>query len=334
MNQRIAAKNQWGLTEIQERNEEMVSLATKIIWALPVTTFKPSVKEFDTCTLDEEDVELTGRYIVKFGYRNVETPVTSWTDMFEHVLKYLHGEDGTILPALTEGAYKTENLGAYFSNKPENLREPLLIDDSLYAEKNTSTMLKVSILRRLFSLFHKDPFDLVFYLRESGENGNQEEADKNRFFRLACQWAAKKTEEGIIQAEVNPANHTYIRFKTKEMSDLLPDTEEMSGWNTPNHYFYQLSTRKGDSSYIVLCLSSRNLPTEQREICHRMIGLSSGKEDIADWLWKTVFRSATVKFDAALSEEVVFQQLDHALNDVLEKQNQLLQEMGKETRAE
>lgn len=334
MNQRIAAKNQWGLTEIQERNEKMVSLATKIIWALPVTTFKPSVKEFDTCTLDEEDVELTGRYIVKFGYRNVETPVTSWTDMFEHVLKYLHGEDRTILPALTEGAYETENLGAYFSSKPENLREPLLIDDSLYAEKNTSTMLKVSILRRLFGLFLKDPFDLVFYLRESGENENQEEADKNRFFRLACQWAEKKTEEGIIQAELNPANHTYIYFKTKEMSDLLPDTTELSGWNTTNHYYYQLSTRKGDSSYIVLCLSSRNLPAEQREICHRMIEFSSGKTDTADWLWKTVFRSDTVKFDTALSEEVVFQQLDYALNDVLEKQNQLLHELGKETREE
>ena len=32
----------------------------KSIWALPITTFKPAVKEFDTCTLDEEDAELTG----------------------------------------------------------------------------------------------------------------------------------------------------------------------------------------------------------------------------------------------------------------------------------
>ena len=141
-------------------------------------------------------------------------------------------------------------------------------------------MLKVSILRRLFGLFHKDPLDLVFYLRETGGAGSQ--------------------------AELNPANHTYIRFKTKEMSAILPDTVELSGWNTPNHYYYQLSTRRGDSSYIVLCLSSRNLPAEQREICHRMIKLSSGKEEPTDWLWKTVFRTNTVKFDAGLTEETVF----------------------------
>lgn len=334
MNQRIAAKNQWGLAEIQERNEKMVALATQSIWALPITTFKPAVKEFDTCTLDEEDAELTGRYIVKFSYRNAETPVSSWTDMFDHVVKYLHGEDRTILPALAEGDYETENLGAYFSSKPDGMRTPLQIDDNLYVEKNTSTMLKVSILRRLFGLFHKDPLDLVFYLRETGGAGNQEEADKDRFFQLACQWAEKKTEAGIIQAELNPANHTYIRFKTKEMSAILPDTVELSGWNTPNHYYYQLSTRRGDSSYIVLCLSSRNLPAEQRESCHRMIKLSSGKEEPTDWLWKTVFRTNTVKFDAGLTEETVFQQLDHALAEVLEKQKNLLQKLTRKDRAE
>ena len=136
--------------------------------------------------------------------------------MFDHVVKYLHGEDRTILPALAEGDYETENLGAYFSSKPDGMRTPLQIDDNLYVEKNTSTMLKVSILRRLFGLFHKDPLDLVCFI--CGKLVGQE-IKKKRTKIVFSNWPAnglrKKTEAGIIQAELNPANHTYIRFKTK-----------------------------------------------------------------------------------------------------------------------
>lgn len=98
--------------------------------------------------------------------------------------------------ALAEGDYETENLGAYFSSKPDGMRTPLQIDDNLYAEKNTSTMLKVSILRRLFGLFHKDPLDLVFYLRETGGAGSQEEADKDRFSNWPANGLRKRRKQG------------------------------------------------------------------------------------------------------------------------------------------
>ena len=97
--------------------------------------------------------------------------------MFEHVVKYLHAEDKSVLSAL---AYSTSNdteLSGYFSNDPDNLRSPLKIDEDVYVEKNTSTALKISILRRLFVFFHADPMDLVFYLRDSEQD---KAADNNR----------------------------------------------------------------------------------------------------------------------------------------------------------
>ena len=44
------------------------------------------------------------------------------------------------------------DLANYVSNNESNLRSALKIDENLYIEKNTSTALKMSILRRIFPL--------------------------------------------------------------------------------------------------------------------------------------------------------------------------------------
>ncbi len=43
MNQRIAAKETWGLAELEERNEEMIKYAVTI-WKYPETNFVPAKK--------------------------------------------------------------------------------------------------------------------------------------------------------------------------------------------------------------------------------------------------------------------------------------------------
>ena len=98
MNQQIAQKDRWGLAELEERSQYLVNQALEI-WACPSSSFKPSEKQLDTCTLDDE-VNLSGRLIARFSYRNMEQPVTSWIDMFERVVKLLHAEDQTVLPKL------------------------------------------------------------------------------------------------------------------------------------------------------------------------------------------------------------------------------------------
>lgn len=164
MNQKIATKESWGLPELEERNEEMLALAMKI-WAYPETSFVPAEKEFDSCTLDDEDIDLTGRDIAKCSYLNVEQPVSSWADMFEHVVKFLHQKDKSILAGLAYSSNSVD-LGGYVSSTEEGLRSALKIDDNTFMERNTSTALKISVLRRLFVLYEADPMDLVFYLKD------------------------------------------------------------------------------------------------------------------------------------------------------------------------
>ena len=166
MNQKIASKESWGLAELEERNGEMTALAEKI-WSFPHTSFVPSEREFDSCTLDDENTELTGRDLVRYSYQNADQPTSSWTDMFEHVLSFLHQKDKSVLSELAYSRNDDDNLAHYISSSEDGLRSALKIDRNIFVEKNTSTVLKMFILRRLFVLYGADPTDLVFYLKNS-----------------------------------------------------------------------------------------------------------------------------------------------------------------------
>ena len=166
MNQRIAQKETWGLTELEERNHELVVLALKI-WPFPQSGFVPATKDFDFCTLDDEDIDLTGRSIAKYSLQNVEQPVSSWSSMFEQVVKFLHEKDKSVLFGLVHAPDEDSALSAILSGTEDGMRVPLKIDDVIYVEKNTSTAYKISLLRRLFARYEMNPEDLVFYLKDA-----------------------------------------------------------------------------------------------------------------------------------------------------------------------
>lgn len=185
MNQKIGQKDAWGLPELEERSREMVARALQI-WPCPQTDCKPAEKEFDSCTLDDEDVDLTGREVVKYSLLNMEQPVASWTDMFEHVVKFLHQKDKSILSALAYSTSASTDFAGYVSGTESGLRSALKIDDAIYLEKNTSTAMKLSILRRLFALYDVDPMELVFYLKDPD---SEKQAEASRFELRKRYWS-------------------------------------------------------------------------------------------------------------------------------------------------
>lgn len=164
MNNWIGQQDHWGLAELEARNQILMQRALTI-WPLPVTEFKPVEKQMDSYSLDE-DVELSGRNIVRFSYKNTEQPVTSWIDMMEQVLKILHAEDKSVLSRLAYSKGKTNDLDAYVSNRPQDLRNALEIDNDIYVERNTSTATKVSMLRKFFKVYGTNEADLIFYLKD------------------------------------------------------------------------------------------------------------------------------------------------------------------------
>lgn len=465
MNQKIATKESWGLPELEERNEEMLVRAMRI-WEYPKTSFVPAEKEFDSCTLDDEDVDLTGRDIAKYSYLNVEQPVTSWADMFEHVVKFLHQKDKSVLAGLAYSSNSVD-LGGYVNSTEDGLRSALKIDESIYMERNTSTALKISVLRRLFALYDADPMDLVFYLKDvesekaaeasrfelrkrywtyalpiiqkqnahrgtfgncnpgtsntmsgyfgiSGFNiscianydsaridfymgkgdaaqnkaafdalfvhkkeiedelgvslvweradeykaswlcyhlhgvGITNEEDWPRMAKFHAEWSDKicsavlpylqmSESEGkqrldamsgifrewtVGQPAVNEnlakCNRTYTRFTTDGMSEMLPDIPDApSGWNTDNHYFYEIVNRTGKSFFVQCAVSSRNIPDDFRAICDRINEFYPAKFKKDDWQWRTHFKSSTMSIGDELSKEEIFSKLDQWLEEIL-----------------
>ena len=71
----------------------------------------------------------------------------------------LHSEDRYILNNLADNPdYK------YASHDKASLRSCIEIEAGLYVESNTSTQYKMSILRKLFEHYQRDPSDLILYL--------------------------------------------------------------------------------------------------------------------------------------------------------------------------
>ncbi len=474
MNQRIAMKESWGLPELEERHEEMIALAKKI-WSFPKSDFEPTVKEFDSCTLDDDNIELTGRDIVKYSYLNVEQPVSSWADMFEHVVKFLHQKDKSVLSGL---AYSSNGeLTTYVSNTEDNLRNALKIDDNIYMTLNTSTAMKISVLRRLFALYGADPMDLVFYLRDAesekdAETGRHElrkrywtyalpiiqaqhahrgtftnckptnsnssygyfgisgfhidctanydrayvcfymgkenasenkkafdvllkhkdeiesqvgtqliwdraekkkaawlylaisdvsitnEADWPRMAKFQAEWSDRicnavlpylleENEDttriadvaGIIRewavqrdgVNVNLAkcNRTYTRFTTEQMSAILPDIPNApSGWNTDNHYFYEIMNRTGSSVHIQFALSSRNGSEDFLERCERINEFYPSRIYKGEWQWRVPFSSTKQAISENYSKEEIFAGLDACLKEIQMFEAELKRKLG------
>lgn len=170
MNIKIASKERWGLRELKERNADMIGQALKI-WFCPQTEFKPvkiAKEQYDSCTLDDDQIELTNREIVQYSYNNIVHVVNNWAEMFEQVVKMCHHADRSVLIELAN-AEDNRDMAQYVKTTEKALRAAFKIDEKIYFERNTSTNRKRVILRQLFELYDLDPSDLVFYLKPQDE---------------------------------------------------------------------------------------------------------------------------------------------------------------------
>ena len=144
------------------------------IWPIPATTYQPAEKQLDSYTL-EDDVDLSGRDIVRFGYKNTEQPVDSWITMMAQVLKMLHAEDQSVLTRLAHTHNPDDELDSYVSDNPADLRGALEIEQNIYLERNTNTNVKISMLQKFFKAYGQNPEDLVFYLRDQTQEKDQDD---------------------------------------------------------------------------------------------------------------------------------------------------------------
>ena len=168
MNQRIAQKESWGLTELQERDAQLQDRALEI-WATPVTSYVAPQKQYDSFTL-EDDVDFTGKMIARFSYKGMEQPVSSWIDMYQQILKILHAEDKSVLSGLAYASADEVDLALHVSSNEKEFSKYIEIDAGIYVWSNTNTQYKITLLRKFFALFNADPEDLIMYMKDDAED--------------------------------------------------------------------------------------------------------------------------------------------------------------------
>ena len=213
MNQWIGSQSQWTETELEQRNDYVQQRALEI-WASPVTGFRPIEKQLDSYTLDDE-IDLTGRKIARFAYLTLEQSVKNWAEMFESVVRLLHSEDKSVLNNLAYESDSSVDLAVYVSHKKTDLRGYIEIEHGIYIERNTSTWTKLSILKRLFALYHLDPANLVFYLRDDDVVEDDEEISgtryevRRKFWAYALELIKEANAESGAFSNCNPVKENW-----------------------------------------------------------------------------------------------------------------------------
>ena len=211
MNAYIAQKDRWTLAELEERNQYLMHRALEI-WKLPVTDYKPAEKQMESYSLADDDINMRGRSIVRFSYKNMEQPANSWAEMLQKVLQLLYSEDKSIITSLA--SRNPEGIAAYFVYDANVFANSAEIGDGIYVSTNSSTQQKLYLLCQVFELYNLDTSDLVFYLRDENTDNNDEVGTRfetrRKYWTFALDVLRKEHGDNGIFRNVNPTKANWI----------------------------------------------------------------------------------------------------------------------------
>ena len=155
---------------------------------------------------------------------------------------------------------------------------------------------------------HQKALDLIF---ENRPDRASQLAD------IIHNWAIEMTSKGEIEYDPDKSGKIFTRFKTKAMSNILPNsTNSKSGWGTDNYYFYEIKNIDGKEFFIQFVVSSKNIPVDLRDICNRINDFFPSRQQKANWLWRTHFSTRHAKTDEDLTEEKIYEQLNKRFEEI------------------
>lgn len=187
----------------------------------------------------------------------------------------------------------------------------LLIDNYIETiRRNIVSDKELEIICAKIYAKHKKALDLIY---ENIPDKASELAD------IFLSWARDKTQEGEIEVVEEKCIKSYTRFKTSTMSEIMPDSVEAdSGWDTKNHYFYEIRNIEGKKYFMQFMLSSKNMTDEQKNICDKISAKYEPKVKKDNWQWRTCYSTDFVTVDEELSEKEIKNNLDSMFAEIKE----------------
>lgn len=170
---------------------------------------------------------------------------------------------------------------------------------------------------------HREALDLIF------ENRPDRLQNVSEFFRA---WCKNKDNEGLVYLDEEKCSKSYIRFRTPFMDEYILKSNGISGWNTKNHYYYEISSycdKNDDIKFTIqLSFNSTNLEKNNLAQLERIItAVQPNKPLKSNWQWKTVFKSKTMNFkgDELLPDDFeeknsIYNMLDKMFDEILKNE--------------
>lgn len=156
---------------------------------------------------------------------------------------------------------------------------------------------------------HQRALDLIF---ENRPNLSSMVAE------MIQRWMEEKTRDGEMEYIPESSTRKNYRFKTKLLSSLLPDVENiLSSWKTPNFYFYELRNMDGKELFIQLSIDTKGMPEAQKEISDRICEHFCPSQQQAGRQYRMPFTSRHFRNeDEDLSEERLTGQLNKCFDQM------------------
>ena len=170
---------------------------------------------------------------------------------------------------------------------------------------------------------HQKALDLIFENRPDRTSAVAE---------IIKDWAAKMTQKGELEFVPEKSSKFLIRYKTKKMSEILPDANEStSAWGTKNYYFYEIRNKDGLEVYFQFDLNGKNIPDDLRKICDHLNMINPSKINKENWQWRTLYKTRKFKVDDELTQETISEQLLKRFEDIKSFETKLIATYKSET---
>lgn len=108
------------------------------------------------------------------------------------------------------------------------------------------------------------------------------------------------------------------------MNEIIPEIPGCpSGWNSENHYFYEIVNIEKQPSYIKLVLSNKNSTDEFKQICDKIDKIYPSGNQKDGWLWRQIFKSETINIGDEINKDDIFKFLDSCMKEILKFEKNL-----------
>lgn len=146
--------DKWTLEELSEREKILLNKFFGL-WPMATTDYTPLENEADIVSFNDDELELTGRYISAFSYKGQRYQVYNWKQMLEKVCKLIYAELPIQMNSLAVNDY-----WLHTTDREDRSR----VADGCFVYSSCSTRTKCTVLTYIFDQLELNPSDLEFEL--------------------------------------------------------------------------------------------------------------------------------------------------------------------------